>query len=64
MRLQEELASQRTRSAMELAEQLRYPRRLRAMRRAQRLERRARRRVAAARRQAAEFRAIIESLDY
>jgi hypothetical protein len=58
-----ELANERTRSAMELAEQLRYPRRLRAFRRAERRERRAQRRLVSAWRRAAELRSAIESFD-
>ena len=61
MAFTEQLARERTRSNLEQAEQLRYSRRLRALRRAQRLEHRAERRMIAAWRRAAELR---ESVDY
>jgi hypothetical protein len=57
----EQLARERTRSNLEQAEQLRYSRRLRALRRARRLERRAERRMIEAWRRAAKLR---ESADY
>jgi len=57
----EQLARERTRSNLEQAEQLRYSRRLRALRRARRLERRAERRMIEAWRRTAELR---ESVDY
>ena len=57
----EQLARERTRSNLEQAEQLRYSRRLRALRRARRLEQRAERRMIEAWRRAAELR---ESVDY
>jgi hypothetical protein len=57
----EQLARERTRSNLEQAEQLRYSRRLRALRRARRLEHRAERRMVEAWRRAAELR---ESGDY
>ena len=57
----EQLARERTRSNLEQAEQLRYSRRLRALRRARRLEHRAERRMIEAWRRAAELR---ESVDY
>ena len=57
----EQLARERTRSNLEQAEQLRYSRRLRALRRARRLEHRAERRMIEAWRRAAELR---ESADY
>ena len=57
----EQLARERTRSNLEQAEQLRYSRRLRALRRARRLEHRAERRMLEAWRRAAELR---ESVDY
>ena len=57
----EQLARERTRGNLEQAEQLRYSRRLRALRRARRLEHRAERRMIAAWRRAAELR---ESVDY
>ncbi len=61
MAFTEQLARERTRSHLERAEQLRYSRRLRALRRAQRLERRAERRMLEAWRRAAELR---ETADY
>ena len=57
----EQLARERTRSNLEQAEQLRYSRRLRALRRARRLEHRAERRMIEAWRRATELR---ESVDY
>ena len=60
----EQLASERTRSHLELAEQLRFARRLRALRRARRLEHKGERRMLEARRRAAELRGAIESVDY
>ena len=60
----EQLARERTRSNLEQAEQLRYPRRLRTLRRARRLEHRAERRMIAAWRRTAEVREAIESVDY
>ena len=57
----EQLARERTRSNLEQAEQLRYSRRLRALRRARRLEHRAERRMIEAWRRAAKLR---ESADY
>ena len=57
----EQLARERTRGNLEQAEQLRYSRRLRALRRARRLEHRAERRMIEAWRRAAELR---ESVDY
>ena len=57
----EQLARERTRVNLEQAEQLRYSRRLRALRRARRLERRAERRMIAGWRRAAALR---ESVDY
>jgi hypothetical protein len=64
MRFIEELASERARSNMELAEQLRYSRRLRLLRRARRMERRAERRMVQAWRRAAELRGAAEPADY
>jgi hypothetical protein len=60
----EELARERTRSNIEEAEQLRYSRRLRALRRARRLEQRAERRMIEAWRRAAELRDAVEPADY
>ena len=57
----EQLARERTRGNLEQAEQLRYSRKLRALRRARRLEHRAERRMIEAWRRAAELR---ESVDY
>jgi hypothetical protein len=57
----EQLARERTRDNLEQAEQLRYSRRLRALRRARRLEHRAERRMIVAWRRAAALR---ESVDY
>jgi len=63
MHVMEQLASERTRDNLELAEQLRYTRRLRMLRRASRMEHRAERRMIHAWRRAAELRGEIESLD-
>ncbi len=60
----EELARERTRSKLREAEQLRYARRLRALRRASRLEHRAERRMLEAWRRAAELRGALEPADY
>jgi len=60
----EQLARERTRSNLEQAEQLRYSRRLRALRRARRLEHRAERRMIQAWRRTAEVREAIEYADY
>jgi len=60
----EQLARERTRSNLEQAEQLRYSRRLRALRRARRLEHRAERRMIQAWRRTAEVREAIEFADY
>jgi hypothetical protein len=60
----EQLARERTRSNLEQAEQLRYSRRLRTLRRARRLEHRAERRMIAAWRRTAELREGLESVDY
>jgi hypothetical protein len=57
----EQLASERTRDNLELAEQLRTSRRLRALRRARRMEYKAERRMVDAWRRAAELR---RGLDY
>ena len=58
------LARERTRTYLEEAERLRYPRRLRTLRRARRLEHRAERRMIEAWRRAAELRGALEPLDY
>ncbi len=55
------LASQRTRSALEEAEQLRHGRRALTLRRATRLEQKAERRMVEAWRRAAELRGAVES---
>jgi hypothetical protein len=60
----EQLATERTRRTMAEAEQLRYSRRLRALRRARRLELKAERRMVEAWRRAAELRGAIEPADY
>jgi hypothetical protein len=57
----EQLASERTRDSLELAEQLRTSRRLRTLRRARRMEYKAERRMVDAWRRAAELR---RGLDY
>ena len=64
MHVMEQLASERTRDSIELAEQLRYSRRMRTLRRARRMEHKAERRMIRAWRRAAELRSEIESLDY
>ena len=58
------LARERTRSRLQDAQQLRYTRRLRALRRASRLEDRAERRMVQAWRRAAEIRSALETADY
>jgi hypothetical protein len=66
MGLTEQLAADRTRGNLKLAEQLRYARTLhtlRTLRRAERMERRAERRLIAAWRHAAQLRATIEPAD-
>jgi hypothetical protein len=52
----EKLVSERSRSYLEQAEQLRYKRRVRALRRARRLEHKAERRMLEARRRTADLR--------
>jgi hypothetical protein len=64
MLFHEELASERARSSVERAEQLRYSRQLRTLRRARRIEHRAERRLIAAWRRAAELRGTLEPADY
>ena len=64
MHVVEQLASDRIRGNLELAEQLRRSRRQRALRRARRMEHRAERRVLQAWRRAAALRARLESFDY
>ncbi len=59
----EMVVRERTRSRLQEAEQLRYARRLRALRRASRLEHRAERRMVEAWRRAAELRSALET-DY
>ena len=58
------LARERMRSQLQEAQQLRYTRRLRALRRASRLERRAERRMVEAWRRSAELRSALETADY
>ena len=60
----EELARERTRGNIELAQELRYSRRLRALRRAERMERKAERRLIEAWRRAAGLRGAAESANY
>jgi hypothetical protein len=64
MHLYEELARQRTRSSIELAERMRPARHLATLRRARRMEARAEHRMIKAWRRAAELRAAIEPADY
>ena len=58
------LARERVRSRLQEAQQLRYSRRLRALRRASRLEDRAERRMVQAWRRVAEIRSTLETADY
>ena len=58
------LARERVRSRVQEAQQLRYSRRLRALRRASRLEHRAERRMIEAWRRSAELRSALETADY
>ena len=58
------LARERVRSRLQDAQQLRYSRRLRALRRASRLEARAERRMVQAWRRAADIRSTLETADY
>jgi len=58
------LARERVRSRLHEAQQLRYSRRLRALRRASRLEHRAERRMIEAWRRSAELRSALETADY
>lgn len=64
MRPAEELAAERTRGTLKLAEQLRYSRRLRTLHKARRMELRAERRLFAAWRRAAELRGAAEPADW
>ncbi len=64
MYLIDELASERSRSRINEAEQLRHSRRLRVLRRARRMEHRAERRLIAAWRRAAELRSTIGPAEY
>jgi hypothetical protein len=64
MYLVEELASERSRSRIEEAEQLRYWRRVRMLRRARRAERKAERRMIAAWRRAERLREALEPAEY
>jgi hypothetical protein len=59
----DQLADERTRSNLEVAERLRFSRRQRTLRRARRMKRKAQRRVIRAWRRAAELHTRIESLD-
>jgi hypothetical protein len=58
------LARERMRAKLQEAEQLRFARRMRALRRARRLESRAERRMVDAWRRASELRGAIETADY
>jgi hypothetical protein len=58
------LARERVRGRLQEAQQLRYSRRLRALRRASRLEHRAERRMIEAWRRSAELRNALETADY
>ena len=58
------LARERMRSNLQEAEQMRYSRRVRALRRATRLENRAERRMVEAWRRTAELRGALETADY
>jgi hypothetical protein len=60
----EMLARERMRTNLQEAEQLRFSRRMRALRRASRLESRAERRMVDAWRRAAELRGALETADY
>jgi len=60
----EMLARERMRTNLREAEQLRYSRRMRALRRATRLESRAERRMVQAWRRASELRGALEIADY
>jgi hypothetical protein len=60
----EQLAAERARDHLELADQLRHARRQRALRRARRMEHKAERRVIEAWRRAAEIRTRLGSPDY
>jgi len=60
----EMLARERMRTNLQEAEQLRFSRQMRALRRASRLESRAERRMVDARRRAAELRGALETADY
>jgi hypothetical protein len=64
MFLVEELATEESRSKMELAEQMRPSRRLHTLRRARRMECKAEHRMVQAWRRAAELRGTLESADY
>ena len=60
MHVMEQIANQRSRDNIELAEQLRYTRRLRMLRRASRREHKAERRMIQAWRRSAELRSEID----
>ncbi len=58
------LARERTRTNLQDAEQLRYPRRMRSLRRANRSEHRAERRMVEAWRRTAELRSALDTANY
>jgi len=62
--MNQELASEKTRTAIELAEQYRLSRRLRMLRRATRIERRAERRLLDAWQRAEQLRGALDPADY
>jgi hypothetical protein len=64
MNLVAELATEESRSKIELAERMRPSRRLLTLRRARRMEHKAERRMIEAWRRAAELRDTLESIDY
>ena len=64
MHVMAQIANERTRDNLELAEQLRYTRRMRTLRRASRMEHKAERRMIEAWRRTASLREVIESADY
>ena len=64
MHFAEQLAAERCRSKVALAEQMRLSRQLSALRRARRMEDKAERRMVEAWRRAAELRRMLESADY
>ena len=64
MHVMEQLASERTRDNIELAEQLRHSRRMRTLRRARRMEHKAERRMIRGVAPGRRLRSEMESLDY